>query len=385
MNTNRETLERLFDTGGIDLRKSPLFDTNPATLPSDLYWGRIEGMMLGLAVGDSLGNPTEGRLPHERRERYGEIRDYIPNKRDPKPTRFPPMGFPTDDTQLAFWTLDQINIDRGFNPERVAERFCRGHIYGIGSTVRAFIDNFNSGKPWYQAGPQRASNGALMRIAPILIPHLRTGTPDLWVDTALCAMTHNDSASLSACLSFIHMLWELLRMRTSPAPDWWLQTYVDIARELETGRAYRPRGGAFEDYQGPLWQFVKEKVQWAYDRGLSVKEGCDHWWSGAFLLETVPCVIYTLMRHADDVEEAIVRAVNDNKDNDTVAAIVGAAVGALHGRDKIPARWVSNLSGRTIHQDGGDDGKVFAILEEARTIWYDPWPPGADVTPAVDN
>jgi ADP-ribosyl-[dinitrogen reductase] hydrolase len=39
------------------------------------------------------------------------------------------------------------------------------------------------------------------------------------------------------------------------------------------------------------------------------------------------------MRHADDPEEAILRAVSDTKDNDTIGAIVGAAVGALHGEN----------------------------------------------------
>jgi len=56
-------------------------------------------------------------------------------------------------------------------------------------------------------------------------------------------------------------------------------------------------------------------------------------------------VLLILSRHAGDPEEAIVRAVNDTRDNDTVAAIVGAAVGALHGRGKLPRRWVEGLAG----------------------------------------
>ncbi|HXH25319.1 MAG TPA: ADP-ribosylglycohydrolase family protein [Vicinamibacterales bacterium] len=51
--------------------------------------------------------------------------------------------------------------------------------------------------------------------------------------------------------------------------------------------------------------------------------------SRAYLVETVPCAVYILMRYGQDPEEAIVRAVNDTVDNDTTAAIVGAAVGAL--------------------------------------------------------
>jgi len=52
-------------------------------------------------------------------------------------------------------------------------------------------------------------------------------------------------------------------------------------------------------------------------------------------METVPSVLHILCRHADDPNEAIVRAVNDTWDNDSVAAIVGAVVGALHGASRI--------------------------------------------------
>jgi ADP-ribosyl-[dinitrogen reductase] hydrolase len=77
-------------------------------------------------------------------------------------------------------------------------------------------------------------------------------------------------------------------------------------------------------------------------------------------------VLHVLARHAGDPEEAIVRAVNDTKDNDTVAAIVGACVGALHGRAGLPSRWIDGLRGRTAARD---DGRVFALLAEARVRW----------------
>jgi ADP-ribosylglycohydrolase len=96
-------------------------------------------------------------------------------------------------------------------------------------------------------------------------------------------------------------------------------------------------------------------------------QACEAWASGAYLLETVPSVLWILARHAHDPEEAIVRAVNDTHDNDTVAAIVGAAVGALHGRDALPAGWQRGLLGRT---DANDDGRVFRLIEEAvRRDW----------------
>ena len=56
--------------------------------------------------------------------------------------------------------------------------------------------------------------------------------------------------------------------------------------------------------------------------------------------------------------EKAVRAVNDtkDKDNDTVAAIVGAAVGAMHGEDVLPHRWRTGLCGRTGAADDGRSG-----------------------------
>jgi len=80
------------------------------------------------------------------------------------------------------------------------------------------------------------------------------------------------------------------------------------------------------------------------------------------------------MHHGHEPEEAIVRAVNDTKDNDTVAAIVGAAVGALHGAKAMPERWRANLTGRTLaggkHEgEDVDDRRIFELIDRARARW----------------
>jgi ADP-ribosylglycohydrolase len=99
---------------------------------------------------------------------------------------------------------------------------------------------------------------------------------------------------------------------------------------------------------------------------MPVVEASNYWYSGAYLLETVPTALYVLMRHASDPEEAIVRAATDTKDNDTIGAIVGAAVGALHGRSALPDRWLSGLTGRT---RANDDGRAFELLDRAEKQW----------------
>lgn len=363
MLTNREMLNWLFQKNIINLKPGKIFNQNPSRLPDKFNFERIEGMMLGLAIGDALGVTSESKVPSLRKKMYGEIRNYLPNKYTGKK-----LGYPSDDTQLAFWTLEQMLMDKGFVPDHVATKFCHNKIFGIGKTVREFIHNYKDSKqPWYLSGPKSSGNGAMMRIAPMIIPHLRTGTSDLWVDTALSAMiTHNDSTSTSACISFINMLWELLKMESAPKPKWWIETYVKIAKDLEIDDGKTPRGGNFQDYQGPLWKYVKKYVSDAYKQNLSVLEACETWQSGAFLYETLPSCIYILMKHSDDPEEAIVRAINDTKDNDSIAAIVSTAVGALHGKKGLPKRWLNDLTGRTTLND---DGQVFKLLERAKNNW----------------
>ncbi|MBK8638705.1 MAG: ADP-ribosylglycohydrolase family protein [Chromatiaceae bacterium] len=347
----------------IALDRTPLFNQPVAPKAPTFDFARVEGMLLGLAIGNALGNTTEGLRPEQRRARHGEIRDYLPHPRWREP-----RGFPSSDTQLSFWTLEQLLADQGFNPATVARRLSSGHLFDAGRTLRHFIQQCQAGQPWWNCGKASASNGALMRIAPLLIPHLRDGGTGLWVDAALGGwLTHQDRASTAACVAFIGILWELLDRDGPPDPAWWLARYVSLARGLEGDTQYVPRGGAYTHYRGPLWRYTQERLLAAAGRNLPVREACQEWQSGAYLLETLPSVLYILMRHGHDPEEALVRAVNDTQDNDTIAAIVGAAVGALHGRRGLPARWITRLSGRIAERD---EGRVGELLAAARSVFW---------------
>ena len=241
---NATILRQLFETKAIRLERGAIFDHNLAPKGPDFDFERVEGMLLGAAIGDSLGNTSESRLPLVRRQIHGEIRDYLITNRAAKA-----MGYPSDDTQLTFWTLEQLIEDKAeFIPEHLASKFAdSGRIYGIGRTVKGFLEAFKSGRPWYESGPHSAGNGALMRIAPMLIPHLRHGGTDIWTDTALSAMmTHNDHASTSSCLAFTAMLWELLDMKTPPEPAWWPERYAALTADLQGAIGYAPRSGCMK-------------------------------------------------------------------------------------------------------------------------------------------
>lgn len=180
-------------------------------------------------------------------------------------------------------------------------------------------------------------------------------------------MTHNDTASIASCVAFIAILWDVLGMDSAPAPGWWIHRFLQVANGLESGRKYVAHSSKLSSSESTFTNIVDLASRRMSDLGLSVGEACELTGSGMHLTETLPCVIAILARHADDPEEAIVRAVNDTSDNDTIAAIVGAAVGALHGANALPQHWKDGLLGRTRDVD---DGRLFDLLADAKkSLW----------------
>jgi ADP-ribosylglycohydrolase len=207
-----------------------------------------------------------------------------------------------------------------------------------------------------------------MRIAPVVLPHVEGTSAALWLDAALASIvTHRDACSVASCVALADLLGRLLRLREPPAPEWILETFLGTVRQVCTDQRYRPRGGRFADREDSFPDYLEFVLGQARSHRWSCREACDAWYSGAYLLETVPSVLWILANHGRDAEEAIVRAVNDTKDNDTVAAVVGAAVGAMHGERALPPRWCAGLTGRT---QATDDGQVFRLVAEAaRRDW----------------
>jgi ADP-ribosyl-[dinitrogen reductase] hydrolase len=251
----------------------------------------------------------------------------------------------------------------------LSSRFATGELYGAGKSMREFLRKRDAGfTSWYHCGAESAGNGALMRIAPVVLLHPDGTSAALWLDVALASIvTHRDAASVAACVAFVDLLARLLRLPAPPTADWILATYCATVRQVCSDQPYAPRTPRLAAKKWTFPDYLDAVLEEALKHDWDTRQACAEWSSGAYLLETVPSALWILAQHAHDPEEAIVRAVNDTHDNDTIAAIVGAAVGALHGRQALPAHWQRGLLGRT---SANDDGRGFRLIEEAaRRDW----------------
>jgi ADP-ribosylglycohydrolase len=214
-----------------------------------------------------------------------------------------------------------------------------------------------------------------MRYAPLLLPHLRSPSPGLWRDVALASfLTHGSSVPLSATLAFAHLLWEVLRRSCGdvPEPEWWLDGYVAVAGQLERQpggprRHADPVPALHRGFEGRLCELVDGEVRAAWRRGVPLREAVSTagFGSASDCLQAVPAALFVLMSHADNFESAVIAAVNDTKDNDSIASIVGAILGALHGMKAIPRRWLDGITSQVVSPPQPDREVIEKLAAEA--------------------
>ena len=212
------------------------------------------------------------RLP-ERGARHGEIRDYLPNSRSAGHR----VGLPSDDSQLAFWTLESLLEREGLDLDDLSARFAAREIFGAGQAMEQFLRNREQDSAsWYRCGAESAGNGALMRIAPIVLLHPQGTSAALWLDVALASIvTHRDASSVASCVAFVDLLAHLLRLPAPPTSDWIIATFLATVRQVCADPVYRPRGGTFAAREGTFPDYLEFVLAEAKRHDWSAREACD--------------------------------------------------------------------------------------------------------------
>jgi len=283
---------------------------------------RAHGCLLGQCAGDALGQLVEFKSAAEVARLYPEgVRDLKDGG-----TFNTLAGQPTDDSELALLLGRSIVKAGGYDQETAAQAYAwwmASKPFDIGNTIRTALGPartaVEAGKSGAAAALQNASthsqaNGALMRVSPLAIYSWQADPEQAaaWArDDA--ALTHPNPVCRDANALFVVAIAYAIRTGTNAravseyATDWANMNglHADVLETLAEAKTAAP-----------------------------VCEGSKQGWVRVALRNA----FYELL-HAESFEEGIVRTVMRGGDTDTNAAIAGALLGAVHGRDAIPARW----------------------------------------------
>lgn len=292
------------------------------------------GAVLGAAIGDAMGHPTEFIDSFDAiRERFGAagVTGYeLYRERDG--ARVAPY---TDDTQMAECVLRSLlwgraqGADLDATMRDLAARFVawsndpEGGHRAPGNACLAGCRNLERGVDWSEAGGETAGGcGSVMRAYPVglLFAH-DLGRAEAWA-VAQSKLTHRDPIALAASAA---MAVGIARVsRDDPLA-------VVLSEMVAAACRYSPKTAAM----------MAEALEDA-QAGVGPEETLDRL-RGWAAHEAIAAAVYIVARHPDDPRAAILEGANTPGDSDSIATLAGALVGARAGVLALPSDWVRDL------------------------------------------
>ena len=280
---------------------------------------RVIGCVLGLALGDALGAPFEF-------VRRPEIPDPLPAFQRGWMGLAP--GQWTDDTAMARNLCRSLTERERLDPSDLLRRhldWLAGDPPDVGKLTRRVLGGIRDGVPdaaeryVSERGPEiSAGNGSVMYCAPL--GAFRATRPEVLVDEApaLSAITHWDERCRTACLAVTLAVAALIRREGHREA---VERAVEAVLDREGGEELEylvAEAGRARPLDGPDMGFT------LFTAGIGLQMAA----------EGMP------------FEEGTRYVVSLGGDTDTNAAVTGALLGALHGRDAFPGAWLEKLVDR---------------------------------------
>jgi len=292
----------------------------------------IVGCILGTAVGDAMGLACEGLSRQRQLKMFPQLDGY----------KLLPGGksLCSDDTEhtcmLAQSLIGVAGLDTDAAATKFASRFgwrlrfwLLGMPAGIGfATLRAIVKLW-FGFPARYSGVFSAGNGPAMRVALIGVCHGDDPPRMRALARAATRITHTDLKAEHGALA-VALAAHLAAAGADIAPS-------DYARKLR--ELLGSEGGELSGLVDDVARSVSQNESAA---DYTARNGCANGVSG-YMLHTIPAALHVWLAHQGDYRGAITATVRLGGDSDTVAAIVGAIIGARVGKEGIPAEWLSGL------------------------------------------
>lgn len=279
---------------------------------------RLRGMLIGLAVGDALGAPVEfcppGSFEPVSGYRGGGAHGLLP-------------GYWTDDTSMALCSAVSLCARGGFDAQDQLQRFLRwfrkgylsstGRCFDIGNrTAEALLRFERSGELYAgEESWESAGNGALMRLAPIVMhAHRDPDRACLWAEQH-ARLTHADPRCVQTNRIFARLLHAALECSDREAL---LARLAQWQAEVEDFELLQVVAGSYRQRTPP-------EIRGA-----------------GYVIASLEAALWAFAR-SSDFAEGMLLAVNLGDDADTTGAIYGQLAGAFYGESAIPLPWRTEL------------------------------------------
>jgi ADP-ribosyl-[dinitrogen reductase] hydrolase len=290
---------------------------------SPAFESGLAALLIGTAVGDALGLPSEGLSPERIRRRW---------KDDLKHHFILGRGMISDDTEHTIFVAQALvaHPDDPVKFQRCLAWKLRFWLLGIPAgigpaTLRSIIKLWIGFSP-NQSGVFSAGNGPAMRTA-ILGAYFHDQPELLRSYVSACTrLTHTDPRAETGALAIAQVV------------AWDIQHPNDPTGAL---------GILIRESNDPDWTTLLNKMDAAYHSGLSarafaLKLGLDKGIAG-YVYHTVPVAIFTWLRHHGDFEAGLKAIISCGGDTDTTGAIAGALLGTGVGAEGIPNIWQDGI------------------------------------------
>lgn len=354
----------------------------------DLLYPKVAGAVLGGAIADALGWPTEFARTPEDLAKVGNFRypitDFVPwHKRTggrffTRTDNIQPGDY-SDDTQLTLSVARSLNPDGTVENEYFARqelKYWLGYARGAGATVTAAAKSAGrSRSDWrwnfftFTRGRHQldyrgaGANGAAMRVAPIALANLHDPgrlVTEVWRNAIV---THGHPRAILGALVYAEALRRLTagdeRSADSYVAD--LRTFV---RSLDPTIPHpdldywRARWNEVTPSFEALWpEYVAEvgqQLEIALDaRHKDMREtfrrlGCFDPATKGSGTGSVAAALALFLRHGRNFERLTLEAANMlGADTDTIGAMAGSLAGGYLGYQEIPERWATIMADYT--------------------------------------
>ncbi|MGJ8725991.1 MAG: ADP-ribosylglycohydrolase family protein [Roseibacillus sp.] len=301
-----------------DIRSSPQLETAI----------RIHGLLIGTAIGDSVGLPAEGLSPASIAKR-GWAPDWQHHLLFAK-------GLWSDDTEHTLILAQALNHSGG-DPIKFQRLLARGlkHWFlflpaGVGlATARAII------KLWFGASPEKsgvlsAGNGPCMRAA--LLGVVFHDEPDKRQEfnRIQTRLTHTDPKAESCSRAVVELAALFSNRREAPTPDeiWSTIIFPDSNSSFRT---------LLEEVRANL------ENEGTLDNLLKAIGGIPQKGVSGYCYHTLAAILHCGMKNHWKPEQALPAIWEAGGDTDTTGAILGALCGTLHGPDSFPKKWMTPI------------------------------------------